>query len=50
MGKLIDLANSFYSENRRIVAPLIGFPGVKMAHSSIKLAQQNHEEHFKVVS
>ena len=50
MGRLIDLATSFYSENRRIVAPLIGFPGVKMAHSSIKLAQQNHEEHFKVVS
>jgi uroporphyrinogen decarboxylase len=50
MKRLIDLANSFYSENRRIVAPLIGFPGVKMAHSSIKLAQQNHEEHFKVVA
>ena len=50
MGKLLDLVNSSYSEKRRIVAPLIGFPGVKMAHSSIKLAQQNHEEHFKVVN
>ena len=50
MGKLLNLVNSSYSERRRIVAPLIGFPGVKMAHSSIKLAQQNHEEHFKVVS
>jgi uroporphyrinogen decarboxylase len=50
MKRLIDLANSFYSENSRLVAPLIGFPGVKMAHSSIKLAQQNYEEHFKVVA
>jgi len=50
MGRLLDLVNSSYSEKRRIVAPLIGFPGVKMAHSSIKLAQQNHEEHFKVVA
>jgi uroporphyrinogen decarboxylase len=50
MERLIDLVNSSYSENRRLVAPLIGFPGVKMAHSSIKLAQQNHEEHFKVVA
>jgi len=50
MGKLIDLANSFYSENKRLVAPLLGFSGVKLAGSSIKLAQQNHEEHFKVVS
>lgn len=49
MGKLIDLANSFYSENKRLVAPLLGFPGVKLAGSSIKLAQQNHREHFKVV-
>jgi uroporphyrinogen decarboxylase len=33
-----------------LVAPLLGFPGVKLAHSSIKLAQQNHREHFKVVN
>jgi len=50
MERLIDLANSFYSENKRLVAPLLGFPGVKLAGSSIKLAQQNHKEHFKVVS
>ncbi|MBN1694136.1 uroporphyrinogen decarboxylase family protein [candidate division WOR-3 bacterium] len=50
MGRLLDLVKSSYSEKRRIVAPLVGFPGVKIAQSSIKLAQQNHEEHFKVVS
>jgi uroporphyrinogen decarboxylase len=50
MGNLTDLAKSFYSKNKRLVAPLLGFPGVKLAHSSIKLAQQNHREHFKVVN
>ena len=50
MGNLIDLAKSFYSENKRLVAPLVGFPVVKLAGSSIKLAQQNHCEHFKVVN
>ena len=50
MERLKDLANSFYSENKRLVAPLLGFPGVKLAHSSIKLAQQNHREHFKVIN
>jgi uroporphyrinogen decarboxylase len=49
VGQLLDSVKFFYSENKRLVAPLLGFPGVKMAHSSIKLAQQNHEEHFKVV-
>jgi len=50
MERLIDLANSFYSENKRLVAPLLGFPGVRLAGSSIKLAQQNYREHFKVVN
>ena len=50
VGKLFDSAKLLYSERKRLVAPLLGFPGVKMAHSSIKLAQQNHEEHFKVLS
>jgi uroporphyrinogen decarboxylase len=48
--RLLDSVKNFYSENNRLVAPLLGFPGVKMARSSIKLAQQNHEEHFKVVN
>lgn len=49
MERLKEQVNSFYSKKKRLVAPLLGFPGVKMAHSSIKLAQQNHEEHFKAV-
>jgi uroporphyrinogen decarboxylase len=50
MERLIDLAKFFYYKNKRLVAPLVGFPGVKMVGSSIKLAQQNCGEHFKVVN
>ena len=46
---LLDLVKKAYSEKRRLVAPLIGFPGVKMTGSTIKLAQQNYGEHFKVL-
>ncbi len=33
----------------RLVAPLMGFPGLNMTGCTIKLAQQNYGEHFKVV-
>jgi len=48
-NKLVDIAQNAYAEKRRLVAPLVGFPGVKMIGSSIKLAQQNYSEHFKVI-
>ncbi|MGD8779396.1 MAG: uroporphyrinogen decarboxylase family protein [Ignavibacteria bacterium] len=38
-----------YDERRRIVAPLVGFPGLNMSGSTIKLAQQNYDEHFKTL-
>ncbi|MCB0732244.1 MAG: uroporphyrinogen decarboxylase family protein [Ignavibacteriae bacterium] len=38
-----------YRKGKRLVAPLVGFPGVKLVRSSIKLAQQNSYEQFKVV-
>ncbi len=38
-----------YSEHRRLVCPLMGFPGLRMVDSTIKLAQQNFGEHFKVL-
>ncbi|MCK5806243.1 MAG: uroporphyrinogen decarboxylase family protein [Lentisphaeria bacterium] len=34
---------------RRLVAPLLGFPGVRLVGSTVKLAQQNHGEHFKAI-
>ena len=46
---LLDLVKKAYSEKRRLVAPLVGFPGVKMTGSTIKLAQQNYDEHKKYI-
>jgi len=36
-------------EGRRLVAPLVGFPGLNMTGCTVKLAQQNYGEHYKVV-
>ncbi len=43
-----DLTKRTYEHGKRIVAPLVGFPGVNLVNNSIKLAQQNYGEHFKV--
>ncbi len=47
--KLAVLARHAYEEGKRIVAPLMGFPGVELIGSNIKLAQQNFGEHFKAI-
>ena len=36
-------------EKRRLIAPLVGFPGLNLTGGTIKLAQQNYGEHFKVL-
>lgn len=38
-----------YNEGRRLATPLIGFPGLNITGSTIKLAQQNYGEHFNVI-
>lgn len=38
-----------YNAKQRLVAPLVGFPGLNLTGCTIKLAQQNYDEHFKVV-
>lgn len=38
-----------WDDNRRIVAPLMGFPGLQITKSNIKLAQQNCGEHYKTL-
>jgi len=43
------LADEAFKEGRRLVAPLMGFPGVGLINSNIKLAQQNFGEHFRVI-
>jgi len=40
---------SLANEGRRMVAPLVGFPGLNMTGCTIKLAQQNYGEHYKVI-
>jgi len=37
------------SEGRRVVVPLVGYPGLNIIGSTVKLAQQNYGEHFRVV-
>lgn len=37
------------NNKKRLVAPLVGFPGLNITGSTIKLAQQNYGEHYKVV-
>jgi len=36
-------------DKKRLVVPLVGFPGVSITGSTIKLAQQNYDEHFRVI-
>ena len=41
--------NKANRDGERLVAPLVGFPGINMTNSTIKLAQQNHGEHFRII-
>ena len=36
-------------EGRRLIVPLAGFPGLNLTGCTVKLAQQNYGEHFKVL-
>ncbi|MBK8945977.1 MAG: hypothetical protein IPM32_12005 [Ignavibacteriae bacterium] len=47
--KIKNIVFNSFKNGKRIVAPLVGFQGIKLAESSIKIAQQNSYEHFKVV-
>ena len=44
-NKMMEAQN----QGQRLVAPLVGFPGINMTKSTIKLAQQNYGEHFKII-
>jgi uroporphyrinogen decarboxylase len=46
---LSKLTATAYEEGRRLVAPLLGLPGVRLSGTNVKLAQQNASEHFKVI-
>ena len=45
----LEKLRSAQNEGRRLVVPLVGFPGLNMTGCTIKLAQQNYGEHFKVI-
>ena len=42
-------AQEAYAEGRRLVVPLMGFPGLRLTGCNVKLAQQNYGEHFRVI-
>jgi len=44
-----EMARKAQNEGRRLVAPLVGFPGLNMTGCTVKLAQQNYGEHYRVV-
>lgn len=46
---IADRARKAFAEGRRLVAPLMGFPGIELTGSNIKVAQQNYGEHFKIL-
>jgi uroporphyrinogen decarboxylase len=46
---LIEHCRNIYKKGKRLVAPLMGAPGVKIINSSIKIAQQNYSIHFKAL-
>ncbi len=46
---LLQSVRRAYHEDRRLIVPLIGFPGLNLTRCTIKLAQQNFGEHFKVL-
>ena len=46
---IASLARQAYERGKRLVAPLMGFPGIGMVGTNIKVAQQNHGMHFRAV-
>ncbi len=46
---LIEIVQQKYKDKKRAVVPLLGFPGVEIAGTNIKIAQQNYGEHYKVM-
>ena len=46
---LLEMIALARNERRRLVAPLIGFPGLNITGCTVKQAQQNYGEHFRVM-
>lgn len=48
--RLCELANESYGRDKRLIAPLVGFPGSELISVSIKVAQQNYGVHFDCIN
>lgn len=44
-----EMIDDAMRDGRRLVAPLMGFPGLNMTGCTVKLAQQNYGEHYRAV-
>ncbi len=49
MKTLLSKVRESYLNDQRLVCPLMGFPGLRLINSTVKLAQQNFGEHYKVL-
>ncbi len=46
---LIEKIHYKYQQGQRLVAPLLGFPGIKMTNSSVKISGQNYKAHTQAI-
>ncbi len=46
---LITMARNYFRDGKRVVAPLMGFPGLTLVGCSVKLGQQNHKVHYSAI-
>jgi len=49
-NRLYNITKKAYCENKRLIAPLVGFPGCNLTGFSIKVAQQNHSVHYACIN
>ena len=47
--RILERVRTAAARNKRLVAPLVGFPGCNLTGFSIKVAQQNHAVHFACI-
>jgi uroporphyrinogen decarboxylase len=48
-NQLFKKVKEAYDNGRRLIAPLVGFPGCNLTGFSIKVAQQNHSVHYACI-
>ncbi len=46
---MLEMIKRLENKGQRVIAPLVGFPGLNLTGGSVKLAQQNYGVHYNVV-